>query len=65
VLVMHKLALAYLRCGRWRDAQRMRDRAFALRPDHPAIRALPRHMLVAALRRLLARAGRRLRSLMV
>ena len=55
VPVLHKLALAYLHLGRWREAAEMRERGLAIDPDHEGLNSLPRRFWRARVQRTLRR----------
>jgi Flp pilus assembly protein TadD len=55
VPVLHKLALAYLHLGRWREAADMRDRGLAIDPTHEGLNNLPRRFWRARLGRVVRR----------
>jgi hypothetical protein len=49
--VLHKLTLAYLHLGRWREAAEMRDRGLTADPEHEGLNAIPRTFWRARLQR--------------
>jgi Flp pilus assembly protein TadD len=61
VMVLHKLALAYLHTGRWRRARDMAQQGLALVPDHPGLIAIPRSYLGFCIRLVSRRIGRHFR----
>ena len=42
VLVLHKLALAYVHLGRWKDARRCLARGLKVDPEHKGLRDIQR-----------------------
>lgn len=60
LMVIHKLALAYLHRGQWRDARRMIRLGLGIDPTHGGLTALPRRFIGLRLRHLLHRITHRL-----
>ncbi len=55
VPVLHKLTLAYLHLGRYREAAEMRDRGLAADPEHEGLKSIPRRFWLVRVRRTLHR----------
>lgn len=55
VMVLHKLALAYLHTGRWRRAREMAECGLAIEPGHAGLTSIPRTYLGFCIRRVVRR----------